>query len=206
MLLRAPPSTLKMLFCSSDLQWEVGSHSYHYFLVHDVFSLSPFSFLLSLVAFKIFSLCLVFVNLSMLCLDVILFMFILVWIGCEKSESVNCSVVSEYSKSYGLYPSRLLCAQNSQGKNTGVGKPFPSPGCLPDSEIQPGFPTLQADYGLSHQGSAMLVKIGVFHHIWEVFSHLFFKYFFSPSLIVFPSETTIIHILDHLIMFTVPEA
>ena len=107
-----------------------------------MFSLSPFSFLLSLVAFKIFSLCLVFVNLSMLCLDVILFMFILVWIGCEKSESVNCSVVSEYSKSYGLYPSRLLCAQNSQGKNTGVGKPFPSPGDLPDLGIEPESPVL----------------------------------------------------------------
>ena len=30
-------------------------------------------------------------------------------------------------------------------KNTGVGKPFPSPGDLPDSGIEPGSPVLQAD-------------------------------------------------------------
>ena len=34
---------------------------------------------------------------------------------------------------------------NSPGQNTGVGKPFPSPGDLPDPGIQPGFPALQAD-------------------------------------------------------------
>ena len=110
---------------------------------------SPLFFLPSLVAFKIFSLCLVFINLSMTCLDVILFMFILVWIGCEKSESVNCSVVSDYSKSYGLYPARLLCPQNCQGKNPAVGKPFPSPGYLPDCGIKPRTPALQADFLMS---------------------------------------------------------
>ena len=31
------------------------------------------------------------------------------------------------------------------GKNTGVGKPFPSPGDLPDPGIEPWSPALQAD-------------------------------------------------------------
>ena len=38
-------------------------------------------------------------------------------------------------------PARLLCPWNSPGKNT----PFPSPGDLPDPEIDPGSPALQAD-------------------------------------------------------------
>ena len=33
------------------------------------------------------------------------------------------------------------------------GLPFPSPGDLPDSGIEPASPTLQALYRLSHQGS-----------------------------------------------------
>ena len=39
-----PPSTLKMLFCFFWPPWEVGSHSYHCFFVHDVSSLSSFFF------------------------------------------------------------------------------------------------------------------------------------------------------------------
>ena len=35
--------------------------------------------------------------------------------------------------------------RTSPGKNAGVGLPFPSPGDLPDSEIKPGSPALQAD-------------------------------------------------------------
>jgi len=38
---------------------------------------------------------------------------------------------------------------DSPGKNIGVGKPFPSPGNLPYSEIKPRFPALQADSLLS---------------------------------------------------------
>ena len=34
---------------------------------------------------------------------------------------------------------------NSPGQNTGVGKPFPSPGDLPNPGIEPRSPTLQAD-------------------------------------------------------------
>ena len=38
-----------------------------------------------------------------------------------------------------------FCPWNSLDKNTGVGKPFPSQGDLPDPGMKPGFPTLQAD-------------------------------------------------------------
>ena len=34
---------------------------------------------------------------------------------------------------------------NSPGQNTGVGKPFPSPGDLPNPGIEPRSPTLQMD-------------------------------------------------------------
>ena len=34
---------------------------------------------------------------------------------------------------------------NFPGQNTGVGKPFPSPGDLPNPGIEPRSPTLQAD-------------------------------------------------------------
>ena len=38
---------------------------------------------------------------------------------------------------------------NFPGKNTGMGKPFPSPWDLPNPGIEPGSPTLQADSLLS---------------------------------------------------------
>ena len=40
---------------------------------------------------------------------------------CSKSESVSRSVVSSSLQHHGQQPSRLLCPQNSLGKNTGVG-------------------------------------------------------------------------------------
>ena len=36
-----------------------------------------------------------------------------------------------------LQHARLLCPGDSLGKNTGVGSPFPPPGDLPDSGIEP---------------------------------------------------------------------
>ena len=39
----------------------------------------------------------------------------------------------------------LLSPWNSPGMNTGVGKPFTSPGYLPDPGIEPGSPALQTD-------------------------------------------------------------
>ena len=53
-----------------------------------------------------------------------------------------CSVTSVLSNSlwpYGLLPTRLLCSQDSSGKNTTVVCPFPSPGDLPDPGIKPNI-------------------------------------------------------------------
>ena len=53
------------------------------------------------------------------------------------------SVVSDPVRPYGLQPTRLLCPQDSQGKNTGVGTavvmPWPPPGDFPDPGIEPSF-------------------------------------------------------------------
>ena len=53
--------------------------------------------------------------------------------------------MSNSLRPHGLYTARLLCPQDFPGKNTGVGKPFPSPGDLPDPGIEPRSPTWQAD-------------------------------------------------------------
>ena len=54
--------------------------------------------------------------------------------------SESCSVVSDPLQPHGLYSSWY-----SLGQNTGMGKPFPSPGDLPNPGIEPRSPTLQAD-------------------------------------------------------------
>ena len=46
---------------------------------------------------------------------------------------------------HGLKPARLFCPWNSPGKNTVVGKPFPSLGDLPNPDIEPRSPMLKAD-------------------------------------------------------------
>ena len=51
------------------------------------------------------------------------------------------SVVSDSLQPHGLYS-----PWNSLGQNTGVGKPFPSPGDLPNPGIKPMSPALQADF------------------------------------------------------------
>ena len=59
-------------------------------------------------------------------------------------------------------PTRLHCLWNFSGKNTGMGS-FPSPGDLPNSEIEPVSPASPALAGrslpLSHQGSPLLVVV-----------------------------------------------
>ena len=42
-------------------------------------------------------------------------------------------------------PARLLCPWDSPRQEYWSGLPFPSPGDLPDTGIEPGFPVLQAD-------------------------------------------------------------
>ena len=63
--------------------------------------------------------------------------------GCERSESVSCSVVPSSLQPHGLCPTRLLCPRNFPGKNDWSGS-FPSPEDVPDSGIKPEFPALQA--------------------------------------------------------------
>ena len=62
-----------------------------------------------------------------------------------NSESASCSVMSKPLWPHGLQPARLLCPQNSPGKNSGVGSQFLSPGYLPNPGIIPRSPRLEAD-------------------------------------------------------------
>ena len=42
-------------------------------------------------------------------------------------------------------PAKLFCPWDSPVNNTGMGLPFPSPGSLPNTGIEPRFSALQAD-------------------------------------------------------------
>ena len=68
-----------------------------------------------------------------------------------------CLVATSYPAllwRYGLKPARLLCPWNSPGKNTRVDCHFLLQGNLPNSEMEPTSPSLQADsLPLIHQGS-----------------------------------------------------
>ena len=55
----------------------------------------------------------------------------------RKSESVNCSLVSDSLRPHGLQSTRLLSLWGSPGMNTGGGLPFHLPGDLPDSGVKP---------------------------------------------------------------------
>ena len=66
----------------------------------------------------------------------------LTWMPCF--QSVSCSVVSNSLQPHGLQPARLLCLEFCR-QEYWSGLPFPSPGDLPDSGIEPGSPVLQAD-------------------------------------------------------------
>ena len=54
-------------------------------------------------------------------------------VACMCVKSLQ--FVSDSLQPYGLQPTRLLCPWDSPGKN--IGLPFPSPGDLPDPEIEP---------------------------------------------------------------------
>ena len=68
---------------------------------------------------------------------------------CNESESVSRSVVSNSLWPHGLYPARLFCPRDSPSKNSGVGCHSILQRNLPDSAIEPGSPSLQADSLLS---------------------------------------------------------
>ena len=70
-------------------------------------------------------------------------------------------------------PWTLYSPWNSPGQNTGVGKPFPSPGDLPNPGIELGSPALQAD-SLTTEISGKPISC-------YYFLLLLFSYFFIPS-------------------------
>ena len=61
-----------------------------------------------------------------------------------KSESFNCSVMSDSATPWTLAVQAPLSMEFSR-QETWSGLPFPSPGDLPDSGIEPGSPALSAD-------------------------------------------------------------
>ena len=81
-------------------------------------------------------------------------------------KCVSCSVVTDSLWPHGLQPSRLLCPWNFPGKNTGVGKPFPTPGDLPNPGIQLGSHALQADSLPSEPPEVYFedLRAGILHH------------------------------------------
>ena len=62
----------------------------------------------------------------------------------SSSESVSHSVVSSSLRPHGLKPARLLLFIEFSRQEYWSGLPFPSQGDLPDPEIKPGSPALQA--------------------------------------------------------------
>ena len=56
-------------------------------------------------------------------------------------ESVSCSVVSKSLRPHGLYS-----PWSFPGQHTGMGSLYPSPGDLPNPEIEPRSPALQMDF------------------------------------------------------------
>ena len=60
-------------------------------------------------------------------------------------HALSHSVMTDFCD-HGLQPARLLCPWDSPGKNTGVGSHFPSPGDLPNPEIEPRSPAIAGGF------------------------------------------------------------
>ena len=63
----------------------------------------------------------------------------------QESENVIHSVLSDSLQPHELYSTRLLCPCGFSRQEYWNGLPFPSPGDLPDPEIEPRSPAFQAD-------------------------------------------------------------
>ena len=87
----------------------------------------------------------------------------------EKSECDSCSV--DYLRPHGLYIAHLVpLSMESSRQEYWSGLPFPSPGDIPNPEIEPGSPTLQADslpsespWGRKHYAKA---QSGKYYTMW----------------------------------------
>ena len=70
----------------------------------------------------------------------------MIWARCgrgnSESESVSCSVISDFLLPHGLTPTMNM-EFSSQEYLSGL--PFPSPGDVPNPETEPGSSVLQAD-------------------------------------------------------------
>ena len=71
-------------------------------------------------------------------------------LGCLSQSLFPCSQPTKWSESRSvvsdsLRPHGPYSPWNSPGQNTGVGKPFPSPGDLPNPAMEPRSSALQAD-------------------------------------------------------------
>ena len=83
----------------------------------------------------------------------------------KSSESESHSVVSDSLQPHGLYS-----PWNSPGLNIGMGKPFPSPGDLPNPGIEPRSPTLQADsLPAESQGKPKNTGVGSLSLLQQIF-------------------------------------
>ena len=63
----------------------------------------------------------------------------------KMSESVCHSVMSDSLQSHGLQPARLLCPWDFSRQEYSSGSPVPSPGDLPNPDIEPRSLELQGD-------------------------------------------------------------
>ena len=83
------------------------------------------------------------------------------------SVSVSHSVVCDSLWPRGLKPTRLLCPQDSPGKNTGVGSHSLLQEIFPTQGSNPGLRHCkQILYFLSHQGSPFWFRVGSKFHAW----------------------------------------
>ena len=102
-----------------------------------------------------------------------------------KSESLNCSVMSDSWRPYGLYSTRLLSPWNSPGKNTAVGCHSLLHGIFPTQGSNSGLlHCRQILYHLSHQGSSGVLQHG--HALIHLFTQ---RRQWQPTPVVLPGES-----------------
>ena len=100
---------------------------------------------------------------------------------------VSCSVMSDSLQYHGLQPSRLLCPQNSPGKNTGVG-------C--HALLQGIFLTQELNLGILHC-SQILYQLS--HHFLNFFTVILFRFWKEEEINVW----TLLSIFDQtFLLFT----
>ena len=103
-----------------------------------------------------------------------------------ENESVGFSAVFDSLQSHGLQLTRLLCPQNSPGKNTGVGSHSLLQGIFPTQGSNPGLQHCrQILYHLSHQEShtttkkkrVTLIIVSLYYNqMWKIFLYLHFTH------------------------------